>query len=327
MIKYILALILTFTYSVSYATYSLSEENKSITAVSEQLLPLYDLAPNQTWKDITTEVFNHSTTSELTKQAIQENHRRIILFRYPSDGLQIKGLLSFTPQSSQHPLLLVFRGGTQTFGLLNPGSEWLSYGDYISISSTLRGGVSEGKDEYGGADVNDIKNMLDYLPILASQVGLSSLPSTIHMLGISRGGLEMFLTLERFPELQTRVTKVVALSAILDIRQQIIHRPEDMGKMFKEEFGLKGLNDKGWISQRNPLDTVPYLRKNLPVFIVQGTADPRIQITEAHHMVTALRQANHCVDYWESEGGNHGLTNDPMTHSTIFNWFNASSTC
>jgi dipeptidyl aminopeptidase/acylaminoacyl peptidase len=328
MVRFIWAFyfILMMSFSLSYA--DLQQENQLITEDSNVLLSFYTLAPNQSWRNITSEVFNHPTTSEKTKKAILEANRQIILFRYPSDGLQIKGLFSFTPHSQGQPLVVIFRGGNRTFGLLDPGSEWLTCGDYMSISSTLRGGVSEGTDEFGGNDVNDVKNMLDYLPFLTAQLGLNSSPSEIYMIGISRGGLEMFLTLAHHPELQTKVTKVVALSAILNLQQQITHRPDDMENMFVTDFGLvKGVNEAQWISHRNPLETVPTLKSTLPILIVQGTADPRVEVLEAHQMVNQLRQQKHRVDYWEIKEGNHGLTNVSSIHADVFRWLNSGNFC
>lgn len=306
----------------------LLKEDQAIFQESEKLLPFYQLAPHQSLRFITCEVFNRPQTSTQTKKAIAENHRQIVLFRYPSEGLQIKGLLSFTPHSSNQPLVVVFRGGNRVFGLLDPGSEWLSEKDYLIVSSTLRGGVSEGKDEFGGQDVNDVKHLLDYLPFLTSQLHLTYHPPKIYMIGISRGGLEMILTLSHFLELQEKTTKIVALSSIFDLKEQMIERPKEMEKMFIEDFGLiKGINEKQWIAKRNPLEKIALLNPHLPFLIIQGTADNRVQTQEARHMVNRLIGQNHQVDYWEIERGNHGLTNSFFIHQQVFDWLRASSTC
>jgi len=305
----------------SYAQSSLLQENQQIAQRSAQLLSLYDLETHQSWRDITAEVYQQSTTSDDVKQAILEDQRRIVLFRYPSDGVQVKALISFTPQAAHQPLIILLRGGNRHFGLLNPGSEWLACGDNVIVSSALRGGVSEGVDEFGGADVNDIENMVNYLPVLAAQLHFNYSPSEINMLGMSRGGLEMFLALSRSYQLQKNVKKVVALSAILDLQEQIKQRPEDMEKMFIEDFGLvKGVNDVSWIASRNPLNTVSSLPQNLAILIVQGTDDPRVQPTEAHRMVNRLLQNQHTVTYWEIKEGQHLLTNRPTIKAEIFQW-------
>ncbi|MCE2982846.1 MAG: hypothetical protein LW832_04680, partial [Parachlamydia sp.] len=207
-------------------------ENLRIMDSSNLVKDLYHLPPGIEIRDITSEILAHPQTLEEIKNNILEFHRRIILFEYPSDGIKVKGYISFTPLSSSEPLLVLFRSGNRDFGLINPGNVWSTYKNYTILSSTLRGGVSEGMDEFGGADVADMKNLLDYLPELEKKFGIQVAASPLYFLGPSRGGMEMFLTLARYPSIQQRVTKAVALSALLDLNQQIQNRPEDMKKMF-----------------------------------------------------------------------------------------------
>ena len=197
---------------------------------------------------------------------------------------------SYTPHPEYHPLLILYRWGNMNFALMNPGVDFATYRNYTVISSTLRGGVSEEKDEFGGADVDDMKNLMEFLPSLSKELGIELHPSCVFMLGPSRGGLEMFLTLARFPELQNRVNKVVSLSGILDLHRLIQDRPDDMKKMFQNSFGLEnGSKGEAWIAKRDPLNAVPYLKKSLPILIVQGTDDQRIDLAEGRKMRQTFR--------------------------------------
>lgn len=306
----------------------LDRDNQNISNVSQAMKEFYELEPNEKWRDITEKVLISSFTSPESKDAIMDCRRRIIVFKYPSDGLWIKGFISFTPNPMHNPLLILYRWGNEDFALMNPGVIYATYGNYTVVSSVLRGGVSDGKDEYGGADVDDMKNLMDYLPTLAQEVGILLHPSCVFMLGPSRGGMEMFLTLARFPELQNRVNKVVALSAALDLHRLIQDRPDDMKKMFQTHFGLKeGLQGEKWIAKRDPLNTVPYLKKSLPVLIIQGTDDNRISLEEGHHMVQKLQKSGNQVNYWEVPKGNHVLINTPHIMHDIVQWLESNSPC
>lgn len=306
----------------------LQKSNQSIADYSQRMLSFYQLGPQEQWRDVTEQVLASSDTSAQTKEQIRSHQRRLIVFKYPSDGLWVKGFISFTPNPEHHPLLILFRTGNREFALMNPGADLANYGNYTTISSALRGGVSEGQDEFGGADVRDIKHLIDYLPTLAQELNISLHPHCVYMLGPSRGGLEMFLALARYPGLQLYVNKVVALSSILDLNKQIADRPHDMKEMFKQDFGLReGVNDQEWIAQRNPLQTIPYLRKNLPILIIQGTADKRISLEEGYHMVQELQKQGRQVDYWEYKGGEHTLSNVPQLMDQISGWLAAHSTC
>ncbi|MBA2369573.1 MAG: prolyl oligopeptidase family serine peptidase [Candidatus Protochlamydia sp.] len=304
-------------------------ENQRITDYSNSIKELYRISKNEKIKDITELVFSHPATTENVKKTILAHQRRIFLFQYPSDGLKIKGFISLTPRSADQPLLVLFRTGNRDFGLLDPGHEWTVHGNYTVISSTLRGGVSEGMDEFGGADVDDVKNLIDFVPTLETWLGRPIQKESLFFLGPSRGGMEMFLTLARYPELQNKVKKVVALSSILDLDKQIKDRPEDMKKMFISDFGLRvGVNEKSWIASRNPLLTVPLLKPCLPILIIQGTADNRVNLAEGKRMLKELKLHGNNVAYWEIAGGQHTLYNVPSFMNQIARWLEAPSpTC
>ena len=85
--------------------------------------------------------------------------------------------------------------------------------------------------------------------------------------------MEMFLALGRSPFLQQQITKVASLSGILDIEEGM-HDRKDMRDRFIENFGLiPWENEESWLNLRNPINTVPNIRKDLPILIIQGTND------------------------------------------------------
>ncbi len=305
----------------------LVEENQRIADSFKKIEQFYHLDKKEAWREITQEVLESPYTPEKSKTAIQTHQRRIILFKYPSNGLSIKGFISFTSHPSSHPLLILFRGGNENFGLLNPGIPLATYGDYTVLSSSLRGGVSEGKDEFGGHDVDDVKNMIDFIPSLNKELGIEINPSCVYMLGLSRGGLEMILTLARYPRLQNRINKIVALSSLLDINLQIKNRPHDMKQMFERKFGMPKEHPQHWIAKRNPVQMVPYLNQSLPILIIQGTADQRVSLDEGHEMVEKLKESGHLVEYWEVPGGQHVLSNKPHLMQQISAWLDYHSKC
>lgn len=285
----------------------LDKEGHAVLERSQRVAKLYDLKEGEDLKDITEIILGSPDTSDLAKNDILAYDRRIFVFTYPSDGLQIKGFVSYTPNSEGQPLLMLLRGGNNVFGLFSPGIDLGTYKDYTVVSTTYRGGVSEGVDEFGGADVRDVKHLFDYLPILQQKLHKHFNPRKVFMLGCSRGGMEMFLALARFPEIQHHVDKIVALSSTLDLRLQLKKRP-DMKEMFIQEFGLiEGVNEEEWINSRDPILTIPHIRKDLPILILQGGDDIRIDLEEGHHMVSKLEESCHHVTYWEIEKGHHCL--------------------
>ncbi len=270
-------------------------------------------------KDITQDILNSPDTTPDIKNLIQTTQRRFFLFCYPSDGHQVKGYISFVPDASSNPLLIYLRGGNKIFGLSHPATPITCMRNYTVLATAYRGGVSEGTDDYGGEEVNDVPNLLNHLPKLQQQLGLSFHPQHTYMLGGSRGGMEMFLALARFPKLSLHITKAVSLSGLLDMEQTLRHRP-DMKEMFIKEFHLDPSNPQPWIQPRNPLNAVSRIRSDLPFLILQGTEDIRVSLQEGTTMLEKLRRHGNPTTYLEVPGGDHCLRNQPRAADLIADW-------
>jgi|694.fasta_scaffold16775_3 dipeptidyl aminopeptidase/acylaminoacyl peptidase len=280
----------------------------------------YDLADGEELNEITSLILESDETDSSVKQIVKETGRRIFLFKYPSDGFQVKGFLSFIPNHSRDPLLLFLRGGNLIFGLPHPATNLTCMKNYTVLATVYRGGVSEGSDEYGGREVNDVANLVDYFPILQQKLGLSFEPEKVFMLGRSRGGMEMFLALARSRKLQSLVQKAVSLSGLLDFNECLRDR-NDMQTLFEEKFGLEPhKNKEAWIAARNPVEKVDQIRKDLPFLILQGTDDLRVSLTEGLNMVKKLEENGMPVTYREILGGDHCLNNYPELPNLISEW-------
>lgn len=322
--------LLLFISGAVYAAASSHEEEERLRLESQriyerslQIAKFYELPAGQDLKEITAELLESPLISEMSKDNIRAFDRRIFLFSYPSDGLQIKGIVSFVPNPQDQPMLVVLRGGNRIFGLLNPASDLICAGQYTVLATAYRGGVSEGVDEFGGRDVNDVKQLMDYLPELEQKLHLSLQNENMFLLGGSRGGMEMFLTLGRFPELQNRFKKVVSLSGLLDMQACIAGR-RDMKEMFIADFGLiENVNEELWMAERNPILTADKMRTDLPILIIQGTQDNRVGLEEGYHMVSQLQAHGCAVTYWEIEGAEHCLINIDDRVPQILQWLEA----
>lgn len=297
----------------------LEQETKELNQLFQKYAGFYKMSEGVEWKDITKEVLSSKLVNDNQKKAIQETGRRIWVFNYPSDGLKIKALISFVPDLQNNPLLILLRGGNREFGILKPGCDLLCMERYTVLTTLYRGGLSEGLDEFGVNDVNDVKNLINFIPDLEDKLNLN-LNQKMFLLGCSRGGLQMFLTLARFPELQQRFAKAVSLSGILDLRQLIKARA-DMKQMFIKDFGLiDGDNDLEWINKRNPLCIADDISPSLPILIIQGTCDQRVGLEQGERMYRKLRSLKKNATYWKIEGGKHCLNNMNNRSKLILDW-------
>lgn len=304
----------------------LKEESKNVLERSLRIAKqFYSLEEGDEFREITETILESEETKESIKQLIRSTGRRFFLFSYPSDGFQVKGYISFLPYAEESPLLVFLRGGNRTFGLMHPATDYTCAHSYTVLATTYRGGVSAGTDEFGGAEVNDIHNLMEYFPAIQEKIGVYFSPKKTFMLGGSRGGMEMFLALSRSIPLQYKITKAVSLSGLLDLEECMAYR-EDMRTMFIRDFGLDPeKNENDWIAYRNPIANAPNLRKDLPILILQGTEDLRVSLNEGYHMVNVLANNGNPVTYLEIQGGDHCLVNQPDRMNIIMNWLDDSS--
>lgn len=298
----------------------LKEEEQQVKERVRIIASFYEIPEGQDLIEITPQLLDSTFISDTSKKAILENQRRIFVFEYPSDSFKVKGYISVVPNPSEHPILVNLRGGNRTFGIPNPGGDIAVARDYTVIASVYRGGICEGQDEFGGEDVNDVQNLIKYIPALEEKIGEKIHNDKLFLMGCSRGAMEMFLALARFPDLQKMVTKAVSLSGLSDMRLTMIDRP-DMREMFISDFGLvPGDNEEDWINHRDPMVAVEKIRADLPILMVAGTEDDRVELGETYSLIQKLTETGHNVEYIEVPGGDHMLVNQDDRLSFILDW-------
>ena len=284
----------------------------------------YSLSEDEDLKEMTEAILTSPKTEDGLKQKILSTGRRFFLFKYPSDGYQVKGYLSFVSEPSNRDLLLFLRGGHKIFGLPHPATDLTCMEDYTVLITTYRGGVSDGMDQHGGEEVSDIENMLKFLPELSKKLDVNLAPKNTYMLGRGRGAMEMFLALDRSVFLKERVKKAVSLSGVLDLQECISYRSE-VKESFIKYFGLiPEVNEESWIASRNPIHVVPHLPKDLPFLILQGTDSPRSSPKEADHMVQKLKEHGIPFQFVEVPGGGYALENVPTRAEMISHWLKSN---
>lgn len=292
----------------------------------ELKISLYTLDEGEGVKEVTHRILEEGILSKELKRAIKALNRRFFVFSYPSNGMQIKSMISFVDKKENQPLIVVLRGASRMESLpafLDDERSLLfaAQTEATIILGTYRDGVSPGVDEYGGEDVEDVKSLTDFLPEAFALFNLGAFPKQKYLIGLSRGGMQLFLALSRFPELSEKYDAVVSLSGILNIETFANDHPDWCAKM-ATGFGFNG--SKEWLERRNPINAVSMImNKNLPILIVQGTRDPKISTSQGLSMVATLQELDFSdVTYWEIEEGDHCLKNHPESISLILDWLN-----
>ena len=225
---------------------------------------------------------------------------------YESDGLKIGGYTAIPKGDEKLPCLILNRGGNANFSTWNGEratralSKIASWG-YVVVASQYRGaaGFSEGKDEFGGADLNDVLNMI---PLLEAEPRCDA--KRIGMVGWSRGGMMTWLAMTR----TDRIAAAVVVSGMADASAELKTRPE-MANLYRAYIPNYDETKTEALAQRSAVTFADKLHKQTPLLLLHGTADWRTPAaSNALAMANALLAAKHPFRLFLYEGGDHGVT-------------------
>lgn len=238
---------------------------------------------------------------------------------YLSDGLNINGFVVKPKKEGLYPCIIYNRGGNRDFGSLKIAHcvYWLAQlakEGYVVIASQYRGaGGSEGMDEFGGKDVNDV--------LILPQV-LSAIPgadtSRIGMYGWSRGGMMTYIALPEMPEIKAAVVG----GAVADQFSSIADRPQIETGVLAELIPEYATRKKEALTERSALSWPERFSRNIPLLILHGNADWRVKAEQSLNLALALEPYRIPYRLIIYEGGDHGLTEyqDEVTNEVV-NWF------
>jgi dipeptidyl aminopeptidase/acylaminoacyl peptidase len=267
------------------------------------------LAQDGTLMDASTVAFSEETLTRL--ETVEPTIRTILAqvdlkaITYRSDGLQVKGYLAVPKRGDRLPCLIFNRGGNRAFGALTDGSAARVLGKlatwgYVVAASQYRGNAGgEGREEFGGADINDV---LHLIPLLESLPQADA--SRIGMYGWSRGGLMTYLALTK----TDRIRAAVIGGGMSDAFDTVARRPEmDLGQ-FAEVIPDYARHKEAALHARSPVRWPERLHKSTPLLLLHGSADWRVHPTQALAMASALYASRHPFRFIFFEGEDHGLS-------------------
>ncbi|MEQ9467617.1 MAG: prolyl oligopeptidase family serine peptidase [Ekhidna sp.] len=239
---------------------------------------------------------------------------------YLSDGLLITGLMVTPKEDGSYPVIVFNRGGNRDLGRLLVGtsvdvlSRFAAKG-YVVVASNYRGNSStEGIEEFGGSDVNDVINLVKVLPEIpkadAEKVGL---------LGLSRGGMMNYLTLKGGN--LTQIKAAAAIGGIVDLKITAKYHPE-MTEVFNELIPDIDIDRMNALRSRSATYWVDELPKNVPLMILHSKADEHVSYEQIPPFLDSLTTYNVPFESVIYEDDTHGLTNyQDEVLQKIIEWF------
>jgi len=237
---------------------------------------------------------------------------------YLSDGIKVKGFLIEPRQEGIFPCVIVNRGGNRDFGAWSEEEAWFLLSEvanwgYVVAASQYRGCCGgEGKDEFGGKDVNDI---LSLIPIL--EMHPKADVNRIGIMGLSRGGMMTYLALSKTSHFKA----AAVIGGITNLVKWKMARP-DIVNVFKDLIGGSSETALEKLEERSAVFWPNKLAKNTPILIIHGTADERVPPDQALDMAEVLLGVSHPFRLIMFEKGDHNLSNFwPEWLDIVHSWF------
>lgn len=225
------------------------------------------------------------------------------------DNLKLRGFLIEPKKKGVYPVLIYNRGGNGNFGAVKSGflTEFLSKianEGYIVIGSQLRGtSVSEGEDEFGGKDVNDVLSLFDIIDQLPNAD-----KKRIGVFGWSRGVMTNFLMLKKTNRIKTNI----AIAGQADLYQT--KRPEMFG-VYRERIPGYAKDSVTALKSRSSLLAIDSIQnKNVSHFIIQGNKDVKVDVNNAFAFYSKLDSKGYTTRLlvYENEGHDLEVVNDNL---------------
>jgi len=233
--------------------------------------------------------------------------------KYLSDGLRVVGFV-VKPKTDnlKLPVMIFNRGGNREFTKITEENlkffSYLSSRGYVVLASQYRGNDGgQGREEFGGKDVNDVLNIIK----LAKSLPFVD-PSKIVMWGISRGGMMTYLAIKYGAEIKA----AAAVGGITDLGQLYHERGDDMKDVIIQLVGTK---KEEW--EKRSAYYWPE-RINVPILILHGEADWRVNVSQAQKFSKKLEELNMVHELVVFPQGDHPLsTHFDERNQKILAWF------
>ncbi|HPS77834.1 MAG TPA: prolyl oligopeptidase family serine peptidase [Thermoanaerobaculaceae bacterium] len=239
-------------------------------------------------------------TVDSLRLILRTDHSEYFALTYWSGGLRVKGYLGRPTPGSCLPAVIYNRGGNQEFGALE-GWEIIPYVEagFVAAASQFRGnGGGEGREQFGGADVDDVMNLV---PLLK---GLPEVdPERIGMTGFSRGGMMTYLALKRQALAGSHDIKAaVTVGGLADLLGDLDDHPH-MIEVY--QTFIPGWPDEKPYQARSAVEWPDLI--NVPLLILHGESDDRVPVEQSRRLADLLTKAGKSVKLITYPGDNHPL--------------------
>ena len=201
-------------------------------------------------------------------------------------------------EQQAYPCIIYNRGGNREYGSNKPEDiAYLAETSGKIIFATQYRGVDggTGKEEFGGADLQDVLKLIDFCEEF-SFVDMEQL----YMMGVSRGGMMTYMAVRE----DSRIKKAIVISGLADSFMSYEER-EDMQKVFIELIRQTPKSDPEAYEKRSATLWADEIK--CPILIIHSKLDEKVSYNQAEKMVNALETSKKEYKFVSYEDNVHGL--------------------
>jgi dienelactone hydrolase len=262
-------------------------------------------------------LLENSNGKIVSLKTVQVDSVEIYKIKYLSDGLEIVGfILKPEGDEGKYPILIYNRGYDPEADIIEQADlqklATYVYRGFVVLASQYRGnGGSEGRDEFGGDDVNDV---LNFIPLAESLPFTSS--DKIVMLGVSRGGMMTYIALSK----SNKIRAAVIYSGVADCIQTYNESEESMKQVFIDCIGGDPVQKEAAYKSRSANYWPEKI--NAPVLILHGDADRQVSVQQAQELAAKLKALGKNHELVIYPDGDHSLSKYYVdSYTRTLNWF------
>lgn len=225
---------------------------------------------------------------------------------YLSDGLKVTAYLYAPKQIKDRKFpTIIFNRGSVVRGNIAPELiaffHRLASAGFVILAPMLRqsdGG--EGKDEVGGADVNDLMNLVP----VARTLGFVDM-NNLFMYGESRGGMMTYQAIKKaFP-----INAAAVFGGFTDMQELIASHPKQYPQAALKQIWPDYETRKQEIWSDRSASAWPD-RLTVPVLIMHGGSDPAVNTQQSLGLAQQLQKLGRVYQLIIYAGDNHSLSNN-----------------
>ncbi|MBQ8001463.1 MAG: prolyl oligopeptidase family serine peptidase [Ruminococcus sp.] len=234
-------------------------------------------------------------------------------FTYSSHSNNIKGYISIPNNcnsNSPFKCILYNRGGNSRIGLLTDTdtAQICSQLDRVVVASQYRGADSgTGKDEFGGADLNDLTTLVDLCESAFDFIDMTD----FCVAGVSRGGMMAYMLARS----DHRISRIIAVSAVSDLSRAYNER-EDMRTLLTNCIGGSPEALPNEYEKRSAICWADEI--TVPVLMIHSKGDEQVSFSQAEALKAEFDKNGTPCTFVTYNDSTHGMHKEDI--SVIKDW-------